>query len=567
MTASPSPIWGNNADYLPCWGNVGLLHLDTETNDKVREQGDVDLATALMSVYQCLTDPDHYFEMTEILLAWLDADQTAHQITTFETHSETVWDTLTAGFTQAHDANPTDTADGLKIEIEDIASDDLKDILCAEDSERLRRWLGNGPDEPLLVRDYSRGSSPSISRIHRLAHGTLGIARVGTLFEDLVAQQFQDQFGFTPREVDVLRGLVSGQSLDEISRTQDRSIETIRSQIKSISSRLGARSQTDIVRLAGQAAILSQHHPAAIKDQASETNAAKRLLLDDGRIIEYDIGPDDGKFPLVFFHCVTGGRHWSDAALRQTENAGYRAIKVSRAGFGGSTTCRLTGDALLAAHARDTAAVLDHEGINYCVVVAHGLGFAPAYRFALAFPERVAGVVGLDIPPPVLQRADANGLRGTYRAGSIANLYAPMSTRLVAGFALRYLIKRGGPDPSAPLALPGIDLTQHEAPDGLEAYTRNFMDARASNGEAYWREASYSTVDWAAAPTNANHLPVCRLLQSANSVLVDPGTIAPFAERIGAPVRPIETFLPLIAAALPAAFEEIQKIMPMRANT
>jgi pimeloyl-ACP methyl ester carboxylesterase/DNA-binding CsgD family transcriptional regulator len=527
----------------------------------------VDLATALMSVYECLTEPDRYFEMTEILVAWLDEDQTTAQIEAFEKHSETVWAAMTASLLTGSDSKtkPAERPNTPSAEL--IGHESLLGILCAEDAARLQEWQTNSQESPLLVRDYSQGISPQIAYVSSVGAGQLGITRADKPFEDLVAKLFRDQFGFTPREVDVLRGLVAGQSLDEISRTHERSIETIRSQVKSIAGRLGARGQADIVRLAGQAALLDPVTTPQPQDQAPEVQASKRLLLADGRTIEYDIAPSTDGFPLVFFHCVTGGRHWSQAAIEHAKEAGYRTIRISRAGFGGSTTCPLTADALLAAHAQDTAAVLDAEGINYCVVLAHGLGFAPAYRFALAFPERVAGVVGLDIPPPVLKRSDAEGLRGTYKAGAMANLYAPMSARLIAGFALRYLAKRGGPDPTAPLALPGIDLTKYEAPDGLAAYERNFMDARASKGEAYWREASYSTVDWASAPTNANHQPVCRLLQSSDSVLVVPGTIAGFAERIGAPVRPIATFLPLIAAALPAAFEEIAQIMPARVSS
>lgn len=57
-------------------------------------------------------------------------------------------------------------------------------------------------------------------------------------------------FDLTPAEADITQKLVQGASVQTISDTRNASVQTVRSQLKSLFNKTGARSQTDLVRLA-----------------------------------------------------------------------------------------------------------------------------------------------------------------------------------------------------------------------------------------------------------------------------------------------------------------------------
>ncbi len=57
----------------------------------------------------------------------------------------------------------------------------------------------------------------------------------------------------TPRESDVLRGLIAGESAEEIARSQYVALSTVRSHVKSLLRKLGVNSQLAAVALARDA--------------------------------------------------------------------------------------------------------------------------------------------------------------------------------------------------------------------------------------------------------------------------------------------------------------------------
>ena len=537
--------------------------MDGAADRSDRNEERVDLATTFLSLYDCMTDPDRYFEMTEILTSWLQEDHEPVEFRALDTHSELLWKQITekANLREKEADRPCVVEFPAPSSVEQTGTvpAHILDHLCPEDITRLKTWLGTATEQALVVRYYQRNHPTRLASFERVSVDDIALHLSDTDFGAFARALFQTDFGISERELDVIDLLVQGQTLSEVARELGKSIETIRSQLKSVTGKLGARSQTDVVRLALQAQdIVPQVQP---RTTTARTSGHARLLeLPDGRKIEYEIDPPQDGHPVVFFHCVTFGRHWSEEAKQAARAAGLRVVRISRAGFGKSTVNEKTGAELLHAHVSDYAAVLSHEQIGSCSLFAQGLGIAAAYQFALAYPERVSGIVGLDVPPPVLKAGDASLLKGTFKTGALGNLFAPTSTKLVASFATRYLAKRNGPDANAPLALRGIDLSKHESVSGLAAYRANFEDARQSEGQCYWREASYSTVDWANAPTNANHRPVVHLLQSQDSVLVLPGATDELAKRIDAKLRGIDSFLPLIAGPMKEIAAEVKAI-------
>jgi DNA-binding CsgD family transcriptional regulator len=61
--------------------------------------------------------------------------------------------------------------------------------------------------------------------------------------------QLAGKFGLTKAEVKIMRGLLHGSTIADLAVESNRSRETIRSQLKSVFSKTGVNSQTELLRL------------------------------------------------------------------------------------------------------------------------------------------------------------------------------------------------------------------------------------------------------------------------------------------------------------------------------
>ena len=126
----------------------------------------------------------------------------------------------------------------------------------------------------------------------------------------------------------------------------------------------------------------------------------------DGAEIAVEYRPhDDGRAPLVFLHAgVTDGRLW-DGAMAAA--AGQRsALRMDRRGFGQTRINAARPHVWI----EDLRAVLDALGLDRVELVGCSQGGRMAIDFALAWPQRVAGLTLVapsvtGVPAPVLDAA------------------------------------------------------------------------------------------------------------------------------------------------------------------
>ena len=135
---------------------------------------------------------------------------------------------------------------------------------------------------------------------------------------------------------------------------------------------------------------------------------AELVTLPDGRRLEVLTGADEGGFPLVFHSgtpsaAVADPLVW-DAAAR----AGLHLVTYSRPGYGASTPRPLPDGppVPIAADAKDTAALLDHLGLDAFVTLGWSGGGPRALACAALLPGRcraaatLAGVAPADRAGP-----------------------------------------------------------------------------------------------------------------------------------------------------------------------
>jgi DNA-binding NarL/FixJ family response regulator len=157
-----------------------------------------------------------------------------------------------------------------------IACSDSGDVVVADYDSGLRLLASNHRWRDGVVIFTERDSEASIC--HALEQGARGYLLVGCSVADvvaairtvheggcalapLVASRLAEQTGWgklTPSELDILRQLSFGLRNKEIARATSRTMETVKTHVKTIFRKLNARSRTQAVMIARRRGILAE---------------------------------------------------------------------------------------------------------------------------------------------------------------------------------------------------------------------------------------------------------------------------------------------------------------------
>jgi epoxide hydrolase 4 len=126
-------------------------------------------------------------------------------------------------------------------------------------------------------------------------------------------------------------------------------------------------------------------------------------------------GPPAGPVLLLLHGFPQLNETWR-AHLPALARAGYRVIAPNQRGYGHSVR---DGSYALRDLVVDAVAMLDAAGVHRAVVVGHDWGGAIVWNLAARYPERVAGMVALNSPPPPvlrdrIRRSPRQFLRSSY---------------------------------------------------------------------------------------------------------------------------------------------------------
>jgi len=175
------------------------------------------------------------------------------------------------------------------------------------------------------------------------------------------------------------------------------------------------------------------HPPPEPRDVIAQPQASKaqimrtRVTLPTGVELDVIQSGDPTGVPLLLLHGLSDSAP-SMRPLMDELPRGVRAIAISQRGHGDSS--KPPGPYTTAAFVADAAAALDKLGVRRAVVFGHSMGSVVAQRFALAHPERTAGLI-LEGAFPGLQGNAA--VQAFYDAG-IACLRDPIDPAFARGF-------------------------------------------------------------------------------------------------------------------------------------
>ncbi|MEO1423598.1 MAG: hypothetical protein AAFV09_10560 [Pseudomonadota bacterium] len=254
--------------------------------------------------------------------------------------------------------------------------------------------------------------------------------------------------GLSDTEVAIGRMLCSGLSAADSARHRDRSVETVRSQIKTMMFKTGAQRQAGLI----QFFTMFQHLMALDPLDQTGANASnpvdlREVVRPGGRVLSYAVyGPSDGHTML---YLTTSSRPEETPEVRAAFiRAGFRVIAPFRPGFGLSARGpKWTdgGPALLS----DCRAILEDLGLSrerplLCVGHREGAVLAARAAAGLAADHAVQGVGLLSCGAPAKSLAAFADAPPNARRSILAGHYLPIALRM--GYRTAARLFHSGPE-------------------------------------------------------------------------------------------------------------------------
>ena len=192
----------------------------------------------------------------------------------------------------------------------------------------------------------------------------------------------------------------------------------------------------------------------------------KTVTLSNGIILEYTERGDASGTPIVFLHGVTDSYRCFEPILSRLPLT-LHAFAISQRGHGGSSKPEGAGYGY-SDMAGDLRAFMDALHIPSAIVVGHSMGSMVAQRFAIEYPDRVAGIVLMG----AFRTIRGDPAMQEYWDSELSQLADPIDRRMATDFQVSTLAR---PVPAAFLE-GAIDESMRVPAHVWRATFRSFLD-------------------------------------------------------------------------------------------
>lgn len=251
--------------------------------------------------------------------------------------------------------------------------------------------------DAVLKRAYSRDGENTATLSITPSKSSNGKANVALVFvidarwKTKAAALFQREFDLSNAEQELLVGFLDGQTTQMMAKTRNRAHTTIRSQFHNLMGKMGASTQTELLR---NALSVSQFVDQ-IEEIADVMRHPHRKRVDvvrpGGRSVEVTMAGDLSGKPIVFLqNCVA---YTFEGKVEQVfRDMGFCVLSVCRPGYG-DTDPPIDGDDYLGTFASDIEALLDQLGHDQCMILSSNISSAVMYHASCYFSSRVRGLI------------------------------------------------------------------------------------------------------------------------------------------------------------------------------
>lgn len=298
---------------------------------------------------------------------------------------------------------------------------------------RLAEALLFAPNLNVAAADAGVGRETARDALRRI-NAKAGVRRMPELVARLIAlmsasqdpvegdiETAQTAFALTPAEARCAAHIARGLTAPEAAEALSVSPETVKSHMKSVMAKTGAKGAKDLARMLAEA-----HELVAVANGAepmfAEVEGGGRLRVVpafDGarRIALIDYGPYDGQ-PVLMFHGAAAGRRLPTAFREHLVARGLRPVVIQRPGFG--LTDLSPGDHAQTG-AADMAAVVERLKLDRVHMVARDTGIPVALAFAQRYPHRLIRAILLNPQAPISVGPGGDTLAGAVQRRLLHN--------------------------------------------------------------------------------------------------------------------------------------------------
>jgi len=317
----------------------------------------------------------------------------------------------------------------------------------------------------------------------------------------------REAFGLTIAEAEIVRAITEGMSLKEIAKKRGRSLETVKTQLRSALAKTDARTQSELVRLTLSlmdvvSATENQASHLAELAQQSVTLTPKAFITlerpQNRRADHLVLGDPDGQ-PLLFFPLDYGLTRWPASAEAYAGENGLKIMVPIRPGYGQTTNVKKRAQ-LVDAVIGDTLAVMDHHGVRSCPVICMSSDAFFAYHMVKQHPGRLSAILNCAPGFPMFLPQQYERMEKWHRFILANARYAPsvLPFLVKAGFSLaRRIGKRGFIH--AVYAKSPADIAAFEIPEVQEAMitgSQVCLSEQHSAHRAFANEVILQQHDW-----------------------------------------------------------------------
>ena len=339
--------------------------------------------------------------------------------------------------------------------------DDLKNSIGADQRTGLLAVLAGQSDNDattqapgshptLSIKSQTIESSGSFSYVplqpHKDNQETVAkLVSIDLTWNKAIGEWMKSSFHLTHAESEVLRFLVSGKSLQDLAAENDRSIETVRSQLKNLLRKTGMSSQVELVRLFSGFGLVPPELRARTADKPTYRSYSYPVEMPDGRLIQVDeYGPASGR-PVIFLHGMMDGTEPTKAALTMLEEQDIRLICPWRPGFAGSTGHACETALMPLEFADDIERVMQHLRVPPCPLVGHMAGALYAFAAATHLPDTFTAIINISGTIPITSDEQISMMSTRQRVIAFTAKYTPKLVEFILRAAVAQ-VDAGGAD-------------------------------------------------------------------------------------------------------------------------
>ena len=318
---------------------------------------------------------------------------------------------------------------------------------------------------------------------------------------DAAVDGLRTSFGLSPQETAVLRAVAAGTPLAQLARAKGRSIETVRSQAKSLLRKSGAGSQLDLLRMVASVTAAMARERAisgGVATTADDGQKVDVVTLTDGRNIHLRcFGPAYG-YPVFLLHGLVTGTALPPRALSALGNLGIRLICPQRAGYGDTDLHRGPPEAYPDIHAAELREIMSRMGIASTVLAGHFTGIIHAVAAgAILGPERVRAIVSISGTVPTRSHRQFRSMAPWQKMFAYSARYFPAALPVLTSAAM-HLLYKGEPETllRGLYASPEADARLIDDSEISEVLLAGYHESFRQGSSAYERDAILTARDW-----------------------------------------------------------------------